>query len=183
MPGRISPLSPCAFLGAVLMAFVAEGKVQAHRLDAQVFMLPGGRIQVESWFSNGDAAKGARVQVFGPREQLLHEGQLNEQGIFLLPSTDADRLKIVISAGAGHRKELSVSPHDLALVVTAMANDKHSPVPTHEVSPIPAPLAERDSGIPVKDVLIGVSFLLAVAAFALSLRNAKKLRALGQRPS
>jgi hypothetical protein len=63
-----------------------------------------------------------------------------------------------------------------------MANDRQFPVPANEVSPFPAPLAERDSGIPVKDVLIGVSFLLAVAAFALSLRNAKKLRALGQRP-
>jgi nickel transport protein len=183
MPGRINPLSPRPFLGAVLMAFLAAGEVQAHRLDAQVFMLPDRRIQIESWFSNGDAAKGARVQVFGPEEHLLHEGQLNEQGVVLFPSTDADRLKIVISAGAGHRKELSVSPRALTPVVTETEKDKDFTLPDREVSQAPAPLAERDSGIPVKDVLIGVSFLLAVAAFALSLRNAKKLRALGQRPS
>ncbi len=41
-------------------------------------------------------------------------------------------------------------------------------------------VAERDSGVPVKDVLVGVGFLLAVAAFLLSLRNAQKLRALAR---
>src|SRR5438105_7612564 len=123
MLGRINSLNPPVFLGAVLMSFLAAGEVQAHRLDAQVFMLPDLKIQVESWFSNGEAAKGARVQVFGAGEQLLHDGQLNEQGILLLPFTDVDRLKIVISAGAGHRKELSVSPNALAPVATERAKD------------------------------------------------------------
>ena len=42
------------------------------------------------------------------------------------------------------------------------------------------PLAERESGTTVKDVLVGVGFLLALAGFVLSLRNAQKLRAMGR---
>jgi nickel transport protein len=168
---------PCALLTALL----AAGNVHAHRLDAQVFMLPDRRIQVESWFSNGDPAKGAKVQVFGSGEQLLHEGQLNEQGIFVFPSADANQIKVVISAGAGHRKELSVSPRALAPLVPALEKDKNSPLSAREKPATPERLAERGSEIPVKDVLIGVSFLMAAAAFVLSLRNARKLHALAQR--
>jgi hypothetical protein len=39
-------------------------------------------------------------------------------------------------------------------------------------------LVERDSGFPVKDLMVGVGFVLAAAAFILSLRNAQKLRRL-----
>jgi len=150
-------------LPALLAAVVSARAAHAHRLDAQIFVLPNRTIQVESWFTGGEAAKGAKVQVFGAQEQLLTEGQLNGQGIFLFSYGDTLPHTVVISAGAGHRRVLSIA---------AGALD----------SPAPVPLAERDPGSTVKDVLVGVGFVLALAAFVQSLRNAQKLRAL-ERPS
>jgi hypothetical protein len=165
MSGRITPLSPPALFTALLASFLAARDVHAHRLDAQVFILPNQKVQVESWFSDGDPAKGAKVQVFGAQEQFIAEGHLNEQGVFVFSCGEVPPRTVVISAGAGHRKVVSLPAGG-----------------AKEDSPAPLPLAERDSGGPVKDVLVGVGFLLALAGFVLSVRNAQKLRALG-RPS
>jgi hypothetical protein len=179
MPGRIRFLSRLSFC-TLLVSLFAAGEAFAHRLDAQVFLRPNRQIQVESWFSSGDAAKGAKVQVFGAQDQLIVEGQLNDQGIFVFSYGDTDPCKVVISAGAGHRKEVLISPAALARAAAATAMHENSEVRAGGDSPAPVPLAERDAGAPLKDVLVGVSFLLAVAAFVLSVRNAHKLRLLGQ---
>jgi nickel transport protein len=180
MPGRISYLSPLILSTALLALVLAAGDAHAHRLDAQAFVLPNHQIQIESWFSNGDAATNASVQVFGAHGQLLTEGQLNPQGIFVFPYGDADHLKIVISAGAGHRKELALSISALTAAASAPEKATKSSVRDNAATPTPVPLAERAAGFPVKDVLIGIGFLLALAAFVLSVRNAQKLRALGR---
>jgi nickel transport protein len=176
MPGRIPSLSPLVLPSALLALVLAAGDAHAHRLDAQAFILPNHQIQIEAWFSNGDAAQSATVQVFGAQGQRITEGHLNSQGIFIFPYGGADALKIVISAGAGHRKELSLQAG--ALAAPASEKAPASPVQGNELAPTPVPLAERDSGVPVKDVLLGIGFVLAVAAFVLSLRNAQKLRTL-----
>jgi nickel transport protein len=180
MRGRISVVSPLVLFHAPLAALLVVGDAHAHRLDAQIFALPNREIQVESWFSSGDAAKGARVQVFDRQDQLIVEGQLNEQGIFVFSYGDTDPCRVVISAGAGHRKEVSISPTALARSVAATTTHNDLQVRAIGNPPALVPLAERDSGPPLKDVLVGVSFLLALAAFVLSLRNAQKLRLLRQ---
>jgi nickel transport protein len=180
MPGRITYLSPLALSTALLALVLTADNAYAHRLDAQAFVLPNHHIQIESWFSTGEAAKDARVQVFGAQGQLLAEGQMNQQGIFVFPYGDAQQLKVVVSAGAGHRKELTLSLDALTPAASASEKATHASVPENAVLPAPVPLAERDSGLPIKDVLVGVGFLLALAAFVLSLRNARKLRTLEQ---
>jgi hypothetical protein len=42
------------------------------------------------------------------------------------------------------------------------------------------PFADRRSQVSVKDVLVGVGFLLALAAFVLSVRNSQQLQELKQ---
>jgi hypothetical protein len=180
MPGRIRPLSLMVRLSALAALILAASSAHAHRLDAQVFLLPNRKVQVESWFSNGEAAKGAKVQVFSAREKLITEGQLNEQGVFIFPCGDIDPRTVVISAGAGHRKVLSLSASFPVGDVAGTAQDQDWAARPNGVSSAPVPLAGRDPGSPVKDVLVGVGFLLALAAFVLSVRNARKLRALAR---
>lgn len=178
MPGRITPLSPLVLVAALLATSLAARDAHAHRLDAQLFVLPNRKIQVEGWFSGGDAAKGAKVQIFSAREELITEGQLDELGIFVFSYNDVAPCTVVISAGAGHRKSLSISALSLAQATAEMRIDPSGGA--KEVAPAPVSLAERDSARAIKDVFVGVGFLLALAAFVLSLRNARKLRALGQ---
>jgi len=177
MPRRITPLRLPALFAVLLATLLAARDVQAHRLDAQVFLLPSRKVQVEGWFSGGDAAKGAKVQVFGAQEQLLTEGQLNEQGVFVFSYGEVAPHAVVISAGAGHRRVLAIAESALEQARAETTIDLQGVA--KEASPSPVPLAVRDSGAAVKDVLVGVGFLLALAAFVLSLRNAQKLRALG----
>src|SRR5205823_11490305 len=108
------------------------------------FLLPNRKIQVESWFSNGDAAKGAKVQVYGAQNELVGEGELNEQGVFVFSLADIEPHTVIISAGAGHRKVLSLSAKVLERAAATPENNSHFARP-NGVSSVAVPLAERVS--------------------------------------
>jgi hypothetical protein len=137
------------------------GPAQAHRLDVQGFLLPGNKLQVEGWFSSGEPARGARVEIYGTDGGVVAEGKLDGSGVFTCSLGRPEALRIVVSAGADHRKELTISAVDML--------QKPSE---------PVPLADRSPNLPVKDTLIGVAFLLALAAFVLNYRNSQKIRKL-----
>jgi nickel transport protein len=174
-PSVNSPALPAALLLAILL----PGSARAHRLNAQAFVLPNQRVQIESWFSSGEPARGARVEVFRPGRQIVASGQMNDQGIFVFDYTMAEALSVVISAGAGHRIEVAVTSEELSR--PREQPGKSSAPANADVAVDPIPLARREADIPIKDVLIGVGFLLALAAFVLGLRNARKLRELRSR--
>jgi hypothetical protein len=153
---------------------------RAHRLEADYHVLPGRKVQIEGWYDlTGDSAVGARVQVFRS-DALLAEGKLNDQGVFVFAFEKTEALRVVVDAGAGHRKELTVPADKLEQAGAADARPSGSEGPPNGGSlPGPGegvPLADRSARVSVKDVLTGVGFLLALAAFVLSLRNARQLR-------
>jgi hypothetical protein len=109
---------------------------------------------------------------------LLAEGNLNEAGQFVFRFTEAEPLEVIVFAGAGHRKSFVIPREKL--------DASAPPSPTDDgTTSAPAPQFIIDRGDAwrdrLKDALIGISFLLAVAAFLLSWRNGQKLKAL-QRP-
>jgi hypothetical protein len=158
MHRRFAALTAALLFGpCVLLA--GAGPARAHNLDAACTTRTVRKIQVEGWYSDDRRPKGATVQVYRTADgQLLTEGRMNADGVFVF-FADPEPLRVVVDAGEGHRKELAIEAGD------------------RDVS---APLAAtpRDTGLPVKDVLLGVALLLAVAAFGLSLRNARRLREL-----
>jgi len=166
-----------ALLGTCLLA----GTARAHGLSVQAFALPNNQVQVESWFSTGKPARGARVEVFRAGHQLVTSGQLDEQGIFVFPCAESEPLSVVVSAAGGHRAEIAITAEEL----------RHArQVPTASTSqtsadaadpPDSVPLARRDAAPVIKDALIGLSFVLALAAFLLSVRTARRLRDLRSR--
>jgi nickel transport protein len=165
-------------VAATLILFFAGTPAQAHRLDAQAFVLSDQRVQIESWFSSGDPARGAKVRVLRADRSLLVEGQLDEKGIFIFTPPSPDRLTVVISAGIGHRKELTIAAEDLARARSSGTDDPNAPSPHLD----PVPLADRSAAYPFKDVLLGITFLLAAAAFVMSLRNQRRLKDKGTTP-
>jgi nickel transport protein len=164
---------------ALAATLVAVGDARAHRLEADYRVLPGRRVQIESWFDlTGESPKGAAVRIYRPAGQLLTEGQLDEKGIFVFSYMQAERLKVVVSAGAGHRKELEIPESELAGETTDSQSRANRGVSTDQLDTNPVPLADRSTRLSLKDVIMGVGFLLALAAFALSVRNARKLEEL-----
>jgi hypothetical protein len=174
MRGRFAPLSPSALFLSVLALLAAAGGARAHRLQAEYRVLPGRTVQVEGWFDlTRDSPKGAEVRVLRADGTLLTEGRLNDDGVFAFTFDRAEPLKVVVSAGQGHRKELSIPAEQLAGSAGA------DPGPALATAPAAArPFADRSPGVSLKDVLIGVGFLLALGAFVLSVRNARQLRRL-----
>jgi hypothetical protein len=152
-----------AGIAALIIALCFTAPAEAHRLDAQAFLLPGKKVLVESWFSSGEAAQGAEVRVYGSGTELLAEGKLDEQGAWTFSFDHAEPMRIVVFAGAGHQKELTLNASELTdLKGTASATA--------------VPLADHNTGTPIKDVLAGIGLLLAAAAFILSIRNSRRLR-------
>jgi hypothetical protein len=125
-----------------------EGDAQAKKVQ---------KIKIESWFDLGGVPSGARLQVFRKSDgQLLLERSLDENGRLTFYA-DWEPLHVVISAGDGHQKEIDIQPEA----------DATSPLPD----------ADRSTRVGIKDILIGVGFLLALAAFVLSVRNHRRIGA------
>jgi cobalt/nickel transport system permease protein len=169
-PGVAAPRPPALLLALVGLLWVS-GTAHAHRLEASHQALADGRVQIESWFDlTGDSAKGAKVQVFRPDGSAAAEGAMDENGVFVFRPAAAEDLRVVVSAGVGHRKEIIIPKVDLEKNNSAPAPDG--------LTPEARPSADRSPQVSVKDVLLGVSFVLAAAAFVLSLRNHRRLREL-----
>src|SRR5262249_1325230 len=198
MSGRFPFLSCLGLLAVLLLA----SEARAHRLEAEYRILPSRRVRIESWFDlTGDSAKGAGVKVFRAGGELLLEGRLDDEGIFIFRLAKVEPLRVLVSAGAGHSKELLIPAVDLdrpllsacvaslaappwgsAAVVLYVADTgtNQAALVKQEEAGLGAniPRADRGSQVSIKDVLIGVGFVLALAAFMLSLRNARQLREL-----
>lgn len=174
-----SPARPPALLLAVLTALWFANPACAHRLDASCQVLPDRQVRVESWFDLGGIPKG-KVQVFRPGRLLLAEGELDEEGCFVFRFTEAEQLEVVVSAGAGHRVTRVIPREKLEPGTKAEIDADAVEQPRGAAS---AP-GSRERGTPwqerFKDALIGISFLLALAAFILSWRCARKLKSLEQ---
>jgi cobalt/nickel transport system permease protein len=194
MSSETAPSSLPALLLAIFTVLLAAGPAHAHRLDAAYTVLSDRQVRIESWFDLSNVPpKGATVQVFRPGQRLLVEGRLDEKGFFVFHYSEVEPLEVIVSAGAGHRKAFTIPAERLEAqdVANPARGGRQPPVAKEQGADAPrAPKAPEtfratDAGDAwrerIKDVLLGVGFLLAVAAFLLSWRNARKLRSLEQR--
>ncbi len=167
---------------ALALTLAASAEARAHRLDAQAIFLPDQKkVQIESWFDNGQLARGAKVQVFREDGQLLTEGVLDQEARFTFAVHKAEPLRVVVNAGGGHRKELDIAAEELQQSLPREAEPPSEAAPPQREPPAPVLVGERRDGERrVKDIVIGVGFLLALAAFVLSVRNARQLKSLKQ---
>jgi cobalt/nickel transport system permease protein len=170
---------PPALLLALLTLAVTAGTARAHRLRADFVVLPGGKIQIESWYDiSRESPAGARVEVFRPNDQLLVAGKTDEKGLFVFEYTKAEPLRVVVSAGAGHRCEIDIPADRLSALSATEAPGPHEPGVAGTPSAEGRSFADRRTDVSGKDVLLGIAFLLALSAFVLSLRNARRLKSL-----
>jgi hypothetical protein len=118
-------------------------------------VLPGNRVRVESFYSTRDPAVEAIVRVYRPSgELLLSAGVTDEHGIYEFTWAKPEDLKVTVSQD-GHRKEITIPAAELV---------------------DPAPNATGESRSHLSEILAGLSLILAVAAFVLSVRTASRLK-------
>jgi hypothetical protein len=163
------PLSLLVLLG--LLCFAAPA--QAHRLEAECEVDAARQVvRIESWFETGDAPKNATARVVRADGSVLAEGPLNARGVFTFTYDRAEALTVEVLAPGGHRAEVKVPAERL---------ETHSSE-TDVARPVLRSGSERggpsESSTHARDLLTGVSFILALSAFVLSLWNTYRLRGL-----
>jgi hypothetical protein len=160
MPYRLLLL---CLLGLALTARPAD----AHRLYVRYQVLPGNKVQVTSYCVPGDWAADGIVAVFKQDGQLLGQrGVLDDKGRYVFQYAQAEDLKVVVTYD-GHSKEVHIAAKELSDVGSGNAQEQ---------SP---DRAEADR-FPVWEIVAGLSLLLAVSAFCLSVRTAQRLREIQQ---
>lgn len=152
---------PPAMLMALFALLITANRVHAHRLQADYFLVVNRQVRIESYFDDGKTPQSAIVEVRRPDGRLLATGPVDDKGCFVFAYDEAEPLEVTINAGAGHRKSFVIPREHLG-----QASQK--PFPGRESRD-----ALREQ---IKDALIGVSFLLSVAAFLLSWRTSRRLR-------
>jgi cobalt/nickel transport system permease protein len=161
-------------LALLLIVLVPSGPAWAHRLRGEYKVLPGQRVRVEAWFDLTAASPaGAIVQAIRENGEVLAEGKLNEKGTFFFSYPRAEALRIVISAGAGHREELRVSAHELKTELADPASGgSELPQSDRRFSDESAP-AERRPEIAklILKAALGIGVVMALALFALAWRR------------
>lgn len=170
---RLERLTSSGWLPSLVALFIFAGAARAHRLDAQAFVRPDGTIEIQTWFSTGEVPRGAVVEIFGPQDQLLASGAVDDQGNYSFSPPRTEALRVVVSAGAGHRRELQVTALELSQALIQAAG---SPTSGDSTDRPAIRLRDRAESIPVKEIVLGCTFILALAAFMLSVRNARELR-------
>lgn len=151
----------------MLICLASSARVDAHRLEASYKVRPGQQLQVEAWFDlTGQPAREARVQVLGPGDQVVFDGRLDEKGIAVIDYPRAEPLRVIVSAGAGHVKELHVESAELEQGM----NGPRDEGPTK-------PLLNHSTQVSVWNVLLGVGILAAIAAVAMVRSRSRERRA------
>lgn len=158
-------------LAVFIALWMTANPAHAHRLQASYYFVADGKVRIESYFDDNKIPRSATVEVRRPDGRLLAKGPLDDQGRFVFALDDAESLQVTINAGAGHRKSFVIPCEHLQ----RMAEPPHEDTPK---SAAQGPFAGRDSQDAlreqIKDALIGVSFLLSVAAFLLSWRTNRR---------
>jgi cobalt/nickel transport system permease protein len=176
LPDDAVALRPPALLLAVLSLALAAGPARAHRLLADCRMISPGKVEVEGYFDiTGDPPQGARVLVYEDK-RVVAEGRTDEKGRFVFSHSGSEPLRVVMEASAGHRAEILIPAGSLAPAADAVSPGTSASAPSVGGQSLP-PTAFHQEGAGFKDVLLGVTFLLALAAFVLSVRNARRARA------
>jgi hypothetical protein len=182
MRGRSSGL-----ILALLTAALFPGSASAHRLEAEAIIRPHRVIQVESWFETGETPRSAKVVVYRADGRTLSEGRLDDKGIFVFSYPAIEPLRFVVDAGAGHRVEIAISAEQLTRynICTGVACFAGSPwllasllAPSDTAMPAsgPEPLVHRDTGMQVRNLLIGIGILLGVALASVQWRRMRQAR-------
>lgn len=140
----------------------------AHQLEAEAKIdLKAKRVIVETWYETGDAPKEARVKVLRPDGSILAEGRADERGNYAFEYQQAESLRVEITAPGGHRTTLRLKASDLE-----EKSESQQPRSTSSSE------SQTSRG---RDLLLGLTFLLALASFVLSWRTAQRVQNLSQR--
>jgi hypothetical protein len=165
------------------LGLVLASPLHAHRLS--VDWRVEGNVLILQGRTDGTPTAGADVELRDAAGTMIASGLMDAAGRFRWPlSPVAGDLTVIINAGAGHRRTLTLAAADLRPTVnpaaaTAPAN---ASLPDEPRTAVMRPQGGSDSAEPLATrVVLGLTFLLAAAAAWMGHRNGRRLAALERR--
>jgi len=150
--------------------------VQAHGLSVH-WEVRDGRLVIKA-DSDGEAAVGAGVEVRSAGDEVLATGKLDETGSWQWPIGVGGELTVVVDAGLGHRRSLTLTGEELR---SAKAPASAPPVMVMDPDEVnhehPAPVrgsSEEAQSLGLR-VVVGLTFVLALAAVWMSFGNMRRV--------
>jgi hypothetical protein len=159
------------------------GPAWAHDLKADYRVLPDKKVWVESWFETDEPAVEAVVEVVRARDGAsVLKGKTDDKGVCVFGYAEPEELRVRIFAGGGHAATLTIPAArlrqpDAGGVIRRDGKSAAEPASGR----LPGIDRSVRAGDVLKDVLVGVGFFLALAAFVISLRNAQQIKRMSQR--
>ncbi len=77
---------------------------EAHKVNVYAFR-EGETIKGECYFADGSPCKRAKIELYDRKGRKLDEALTDEKGLFSFRTQEEGRLKIIASAGPGHRAQ------------------------------------------------------------------------------
>jgi hypothetical protein len=147
------------WLLTALVLLLTANPAQAHALYVRYRVLQGNQVRIESFFQGGSPAVDGIVRVYRADGSLLHPpGVIDDKGFYLFFYKDAENLKVRVSCDE-HAKEVSIPAVELI-----------NADPVTDVEP------DRAEPSRLAEILAGLSLILALAAFYMSVKTAARLR-------
>jgi nickel transport protein len=97
---------------SIVMASPLVSQAWAHKVNVFAWA-EGETIFVEGYYPGGKKSQNALVEVFNPAGTKLLEGRTNNKGEFSFKAPEKTDLKIVLTAGMGHKNDFTLSASDL----------------------------------------------------------------------
>jgi cobalt/nickel transport system permease protein len=144
---------------------------RAHALLVECETLPENKVKVSSWYSarpRSFPAQEAQVRVYGPDKYIVAEGKTDEKGEFVFHYAKQEPLRVEVDQ-EGHRATVVLFDKDTETTSSA-------PAGSGTTAPQVYSSLEQHEQPWLRDTLTGIGFVLALAAFVLSVRNARRLR-------
>jgi len=90
----------------ILSSFMVENSF-AHNVNIFAWV-EGKTVYTESYYPDGKMVSGGEIEVYNSEGKLLLKGNTDEHGIFSFEPGEVGDIRIVLSAGMGHRAEITL---------------------------------------------------------------------------
>jgi nickel transport protein len=129
----------CPVLSLFLILLLAMAPISARAHKVTVFAwVEGDTVFTQSKFAGGRSAKGGRIEVYNSAGEKLLEGLSDDQGQFAFKAPKPEALRIVLTAGAGHRGEWRLAAEEFAAAAVMPKSTAAETARTPPQTPTPA---------------------------------------------
>ena len=96
----------------IIASLTLTSKVWGHKVNVFAWV-EGDMVFVEGYFPGGKKAQNSLVEVYNSTGAKLLEGRTNQKGEFSFKIPRKEELKIVLTAGMGHKNDFTITADDL----------------------------------------------------------------------